>query len=107
MNLGGAKSSSTWVQPSMHSPRPFKSNAGPMRHKAGWRAQRRVQALCAATIPELSQSRVHHPGQEGDQVAREMTILFSDIRSFATLSEEMAPRRRSISSTTFCVVWDR
>jgi two-component system sensor histidine kinase ChiS len=31
--------------------------------------------------------------QLGDQVQREMTILFSDIRSFTTLSESMTPKQ--------------
>src|SRR5919199_1173879 len=31
-------------------------------------------------------------GQLGDQVQKEMTVLFSDIRSFTTLSEKMSPK---------------
>jgi two-component system sensor histidine kinase ChiS len=30
--------------------------------------------------------------QLGDQVQKEMTVLFSDIRSFTTLSEQMTPK---------------
>ena len=42
----------------------------------------------------------------GDNVQRDMTVLFSDIRAFTVLSASHdAPRERSTSSTRTCAAW--
>lgn len=58
-----------------------------------------LEALNSAYERFVPQEFLFHMGQEniidvklGDQVQREMTVLFSDIRSFTTISEAMTPK---------------
>ena len=58
-----------------------------------------LEALNSAYERFVPQEFLHHMGQSniidvklGDQVQREMTVLFSDIRSFTTISESMTPK---------------
>lgn len=58
-----------------------------------------LEALNSAYERFVPQEFLFHMGQQniidvklGDQVQREMTVLFSDIRSFTTISESMTPK---------------